>query len=92
MKAYRGNIGIAPPILNLGTRWGVVLYTQKEPQPLNRKVSGPHRQLLTFWIRENLLILLGIYQRGKETLKVLFQSLFEALHKADNVFIKMSTY
>ena len=72
MKAYRRSIGIAPPILNLSTRLGVVFYPQKESQLPNRKVSGPQEPVLTFWIRENLLLLLGIYQIGKETLKVLF--------------------
>jgi len=72
MKAYRRSIGMAPPILNLGTRWGMVLYPHKEPHPLKRKVSGPQGPVLTFWITENLFLLLGIYQIGKVTLKVLF--------------------
>jgi hypothetical protein len=68
MKAYRGNGGIVPLILNLGTqcRWVVSfmmlrLYTwgNSPRHPLNRRLGRPHSQSGQLE-EENLLTLTGI--------------------------------
>jgi len=46
MRAYRRNTGIAPLILNLGTRWRWLLYPWERalPHSLKRKLSGSQNQ------------------------------------------------
>ena len=67
MKAYGGCRGIAPLILNIGTRWRLVvnfmprpLYSVKEPRcPLNRRLDGPQSQSGCFEEEKSVLSLPG---------------------------------
>jgi hypothetical protein len=67
MKVYRWSTGIAPLILNLGTRWRWVFnlsprpfYPEKESRyPSNRRLGGPQSRSGRFGEENDLLPLLG---------------------------------
>jgi hypothetical protein len=69
MKAYWGSAGVAPRILDLGTRWrwgfsftALLLYPQgKSPwYPLNRRLGGPQSRSWRSGVEENSLPLSGL--------------------------------
>jgi hypothetical protein len=61
VKAYRGSGGVAPPILNLGTRWRWVVNSTPRPLCLRERTPGTH--WLGYWVGPGAG--LGVFEKRK---------------------------